>query len=76
MMGSTHQTIYMPDVQRFSTPIPPLPEQERIVAFVRRESREIDALVAKKERLIELLQEGAPPSSPTLSPKASIRAFG
>jgi len=56
-MGSTHQTIYMPDVERFAMPVPPLPEQDRIVDAVRRETSRIDALVAKKERLIELLQE-------------------
>jgi type I restriction enzyme S subunit len=56
-MGSTHQTIYMPDVGQFSTPIPPLPEQDRIVNFIREHTRKIDAMVAKKERLIALLQE-------------------
>lgn len=56
-MGSTHQTIYMPDVSRFELPIPSLEEQARIVAFIRRETAKIDGLVAKKERLIELLQE-------------------
>jgi len=56
-MGSTHQTIYMPAVGGFSTPIPPVPEQDQIVAVVRKETARIDALVAKKGRLIELLQE-------------------
>jgi type I restriction enzyme S subunit len=56
-MGSTHQTIYMPDVGGFSTPIPPVPEQDQIVAAVRKETARIDALVAKKERLVELLHE-------------------
>lgn len=56
-MGSTHQTIYMPDVGAFSAPIPPLREQDQIVAVVRKETARIDGLVAKKERLIELLQE-------------------
>jgi len=56
-MGSTHQTIYMPDVERFSTPVPHMTEQNQIVEFIRGEVAEIDALVAKKERLIELLQE-------------------
>ena len=37
--------------------IPPLPEQQAIAAFLDRETARIDALVAKKERLIELLQE-------------------
>jgi type I restriction enzyme S subunit len=37
--------------------IPPLDEQRRIVAFLDRETAKIDALIAKKGRLIELLQE-------------------
>ncbi len=42
-----------------SIPIPALPhqEQEQIAAFLKREHARIDGLVAKKERLIELLQE-------------------
>ncbi len=39
------------------TPLPPYPEQRAIAAFLDRETARIDALVAKKERLIELLQE-------------------
>ena len=38
-------------------PVPPLPEQQAIATFLDRETVRIDALVAKKERLIELLQE-------------------
>ena len=37
--------------------IPPLVEQRRIAAFLDFETEKVDALVAKKERLIELLQE-------------------
>ena len=37
--------------------IPPLEEQRAIVTFLDRETAKIDALVTKKERLIELLQE-------------------
>jgi type I restriction enzyme S subunit len=37
--------------------IPPVPEQRAIAEFLDRETGKIDALVAKKERLIELLQE-------------------
>ena len=36
---------------------PPVAEQRAIAAFLDRETARIDALVAKKERLIELLQE-------------------
>jgi type I restriction enzyme S subunit len=40
-----------------ATGLPPEPEQRTIAAFLDRETARIDALVAKKERLIELLQE-------------------
>jgi len=32
MMGSTHQTIYMPDIRAFRTPLPPVNEQDEICA--------------------------------------------
>ncbi len=38
-------------------PLPPLPEQQAIAAFLDRETGRIDALIAKKERLLELLAE-------------------
>ncbi len=38
-------------------PVPPIEEQEAIARFLRRETARIDELVAKKERLIELLRE-------------------
>jgi len=57
MMGSTHQTIYMPDIMAFRVPLPPLDEQTHIAAFLDRETAKIDALVAEQERLIELLKE-------------------
>lgn len=38
-------------------PLPPMAEQQAIAAFLDRETAKIDALVTKKERLIELLQE-------------------
>ena len=40
-----------------SMPIPPIPEQRAIAAFLDWETAKIDALIAKKVRLIELLQE-------------------
>ena len=36
---------------------PPLPEQRAIAAFLDRETAKIDDLVAKKEQLVELLEE-------------------
>jgi type I restriction enzyme S subunit len=56
-MGSTHQTIYMPDVGGFSTPIPPVPEQDRIVALIRKETVRIDTLVTKVRDAIDRLEE-------------------
>ena len=38
-------------------PVPPEPEQHAIAAFLDRETAEIDGLVEREERLIELLQE-------------------
>ena len=56
-MGSTHKTIYMPDVKGFRIPLPPLGSQRAIADFLDRKTAAIDALIAKKERLVEVLQE-------------------
>jgi restriction endonuclease S subunit len=56
-MGSTHQTIYMPDVGRFSTPIPPIPAQNHIVAYIRMETAKIDALITRVHDAIDHLKE-------------------
>ena len=44
-------------IKDFRTPLPPLDEQRAIARFLDRETAKIDSLVAKKRRLIELLQE-------------------
>jgi type I restriction enzyme S subunit len=44
-------------IRNLMHPLPPLAEQGAIVAFLDRETAKIDSLVAKKERLIGLLQE-------------------
>lgn len=56
-MGSTHQTIYMPDVAEFVTPLPPIEEQSEIVRAVRQETAQIDRLVDSISRQTELLKE-------------------
>jgi type I restriction enzyme S subunit len=56
-MGSTHQTIYMPDIRRLTIPIPSRDEQARVVRFLHRRLPMCDDLVAKKERLVALLTE-------------------
>jgi type I restriction enzyme, S subunit len=51
------KTVRMDSWRTVVVPIPSLAEQRAIVAHVDRETARIDALVAKKERLITLLQE-------------------
>ena len=55
--GSTFTEIAGPDLKSVALPIPPLKEQRAIAKFLDRQTARIDALVARKERLIELLQE-------------------
>jgi type I restriction enzyme S subunit len=44
-------------VRQVRLSVPPIEEQEQIVRFLDRETAKFDALIAKKQRLIELLQE-------------------
>ena len=44
-------------VREFRHPIPPLPTQRVIAAFLDRETAKIDTLIAKKKRLLALLEE-------------------
>ncbi len=44
-------------IREMSIVTPPLPEQQAIAAFLDRETGRIDTLIAKKERLLELLAE-------------------
>ncbi len=55
--GSTYDAVTVGSVANLSIALPPLWEERAIATFLDRETAKIDALVAKKERLIELLQE-------------------
>ncbi len=55
--GSTFMELASADLESVALVVPPLEEQRDIANFLDRETVKIDALVAKKERLIELLQE-------------------
>ena len=55
--GSTRDRVSRSMLGSFAVPFPPHAEQRTIAAFLDRETAKIDARVAKKERLIELLQE-------------------
>ncbi|MGH3273360.1 MAG: restriction endonuclease subunit S, partial [Streptosporangiaceae bacterium] len=56
-MGSTHQTIYVPDLQMVRIPLPPLSEQHRIVAALRTRNSAIDAATDAIDRQCALLDE-------------------
>ena len=55
--GSTRDRVSRSMLGSFVVPFPPPAEQRAIAAFLDRETARIDGLVARKERLIELLQE-------------------
>jgi restriction endonuclease S subunit len=56
-MGSTHKTIYMPDIEGIRIPLPSLEEQDSIVDEVWERLWPIDAAVSAIERQIDLLRE-------------------
>jgi type I restriction enzyme, S subunit len=55
--GATVESLELDLVANTPTPLPSTTEQLAIATFLDRETAKIDALVAKKERLIELLEE-------------------
>jgi type I restriction enzyme S subunit len=55
--GGLRQTMKFEDLKRLPLLYPSLDEQRRIAAFLDRETAKLDTLIAKQERLIELLQE-------------------
>jgi type I restriction enzyme, S subunit len=57
VMGSTHNTIYMPDIERLTVPLPPLEMQRSIVREVECQLRAVDAVHERKMRLRDLLFE-------------------
>lgn len=57
MAGSTHQTIYMPEIRRLMTPLPPRKEQEEIVNGLRERLRPLDSAIRDTRVQIEILQE-------------------
>jgi type I restriction enzyme S subunit len=55
--GSTHQTIYMPDIEQLRVPLPPVDEQRRIAEFLDAEISYIDRIVTRRSRQVEILEE-------------------
>lgn len=57
MMGSTHKTIYMPDISKFAMGLPPVSEQISIINFLDQETLKADKLIEESQRAIDLLKE-------------------
>ena len=55
--AGVRSTLGPTDLLEIGVPVPSKEEQDRIVAFLDQKTAEIDAAIAKKERLIELLDE-------------------
>lgn len=55
--GTTFNAVTQNDIENFDLIIPSLTEQQIITDFLDRKTASIDELIAKKQRLIELLQE-------------------
>ena len=56
-MGSTHKTIYMPDLQALRIPLPPLDRQRQIVSAVRASNTVTDEAVDAIDYQLTLLAE-------------------
>lgn len=57
MMGSTHKTIYMPDIEAIRIALPPIEEQKQIVAFLSTQFHELSKIIDKSELSLTLLKE-------------------
>ncbi|EJD6047031.1 restriction endonuclease subunit S [Providencia rettgeri] len=57
MGGGLRQSMKFEEFRRLPILIPPLEEQHKIANFLDHETAKIDTLIAKQEKLIELLQE-------------------
>ncbi|MBF6466379.1 restriction endonuclease subunit S [Nocardia beijingensis] len=56
-MGSTHKTIYMPDIEQLRTPLPPLEEQRRIADFLDAETSRIDKVASLRSLQRNLVKQ-------------------
>ena len=64
MMGSTHQTIYMPDLRSFRVPLPPIEEQDAIILNLDRTTGAFRSAATKITESVVKLKSTAPRSSP------------
>ncbi|WP_435333443.1 restriction endonuclease subunit S [Haloarchaeobius sp. TZWWS8] len=57
LSGSTRDKLTQADMKEIPLPIPPIPVQRRIARFLDENTKEIDVLIDKKQRLLDLLDE-------------------
>jgi type I restriction enzyme, S subunit len=81
MIGCTVESLDFETFANEEFPLPPLPEQRAIVAFLDRETARIDGLVERKRRLLALLEEKrlaviTHAVTKGLDPKAPLRDSG
>lgn len=80
-VGSIQRQIHAPSFKNVLTIVPPLETQKSIAAFLDERTKAIDELVAKKEKLIELLREKRQSLitqvvTKGLDPKAKMKSSG
>lgn len=56
-MGSTHQTIYMPDIKSITIPLPSIQEQKEIVVSLQRAFQALDTTRLELHKQTQLLRE-------------------
>lgn len=55
--SSAQENVSETDIGRFPVVLPPFPTQQKIAAYLDEKTATIDAVIEKKERLVELLEE-------------------
>lgn len=55
--GGTKVQLSLTDIKNIHLALPPLPEQQAIAAFLDQQCTQIDSLIEKKQRMLELLEE-------------------
>lgn len=80
-VGTIQRQIHAPSFKNVLTIVPPLETQKRIASFLDEKTKAIDELIAKKEKLIELLREKrqsfiANAVTKGLEPGAKMKASG
>jgi len=57
MQGSTHKTIYMPDVEQLAIPLLPIDQQVAVARYIDEEAKQINQVTHGKNELLERLNE-------------------